>query len=448
MPVFNPAAGGQPVHFDARDYGNIYAADAAPAIQAAIDAASAAGGGRVHLPHGTFTCGSLRLKSRVVVAGSGKGTRLVLKAAANVAFIVLDTVNTEMVGLESLRVDGNASQQTGGDVSHGVIIDNTAGVYTYSDPYHTFREVFVENVAGSAWVVTSGVREARFTNCHAKSATVRGFDVAGTDNFFGFCTSATTGRAGFYISNGNNHFDGCKAFSAGYRIATSGDEAEGLRVQNSARNVFVTFSAQDCHGTGILVNGTGAQRNTFASSLSDSNGVSAVSTFPGWRFDNCSQNNLAACQSGNQRGTQDVGLDLKATATDNTIEMYVSGHATPITATTTTAAASNAVRLNSNAGVQSLAYAASVTPDPYKGGTVLMTLTGNLTINAPSNPYAGQRLQFVFTQDATGGRTVTFAAAFKTAWTPTTTANARNVIEFVHDGANWLQTSAQTGLPA
>lgn len=45
-------------------------ADAAPAenaaaVQRAVDAAHAAGGGRVVIPAGTFQCGTIRLKSHV-----------------------------------------------------------------------------------------------------------------------------------------------------------------------------------------------------------------------------------------------------------------------------------------------------------------------------------------------------------------------------------------------
>ena len=59
---------------------------------------------------------------------------------------------------------------------------------------------------------------------------------------------------------------------------------------------------------------------------------------------------------------------------------------------------------------------------------------------------AGDRLTFAFTQDATGGRTVSWNAAFKDLMDPTTTANKVNVITFTYDGTSWVQTSTATNL--
>ena len=71
-------------------------------------------------------------------------------------------------------------------------------------------------------------------------------------------------------------------------------------------------------------------------------------------------------------------------------------------------------------------------------------LTGNITIAAASTNYTvrGQRLRFIFTQDATGSRTVTWNAQYLTTWQPSTTASSVSVIEFVCDGTNWIQTSS------
>jgi len=57
----------RPAQFDVRDFGATGRAgdDARPAIQAAIDACSAAGGGTVLLPAGQYTSGSLSLRSHV-----------------------------------------------------------------------------------------------------------------------------------------------------------------------------------------------------------------------------------------------------------------------------------------------------------------------------------------------------------------------------------------------
>jgi hypothetical protein len=94
--------------------------------------------------------------------------------------------------------------------------------------------------------------------------------------------------------------------------------------------------------------------------------------------------------------------------------------------------------------VQTPAFAASYTPDPFAGQFIEMTLTGAITVNAPASAYNGQQVTFIFIQDATGGRVVTWNAVYRVNWTPTTTAAKRNTITFVYDGSIWNQTA--TGL--
>jgi hypothetical protein len=103
------------------------------------------------------------------------------------------------------------------------------------------------------------------------------------------------------------------------------------------------------------------------------------------------------------------------------------------------------------AGIQGPAYAATLTPDLTRGTTVAVgMLTGNITINLPSQMTAGMRFTFIFYQDATGGRTVTWAntggPTGGAVWVNTTlspalvtTANKASAVTFVTDGYNIVQ---------
>ena len=65
--------------------------------------------------------------------------------------------------------------------------------------------------------------------------------------------------------------------------------------------------------------------------------------------------------------------------------------------------------------ITSLAYAATINPNAGRSPAVanVGTLTGNLTVAAPAGtPYDGQTLTFRFVQDATGGRTIAWNAAY------------------------------------
>ena len=91
-------------------------------------------------------------------------------------------------------------------------------------------------------------------------------------------------------------------------------------------------------------------------------------------------------------------------------------------------------------------FATSYTPDLAAGGVLKIILTDNVTINAPVNGKSGVELTLFMTQDGTGGRVVTWNGAYKTNWTPNTTAGKVNIITFVYDGTNWWQKTASTGL--
>lgn len=90
--------------------------------------------------------------------------------------------------------------------------------------------------------------------------------------------------------------------------------------------------------------------------------------------------------------------------------------------------------------VQTVTYAASVTPEVYAGEDVKITLTGNITVNKPTKARTSDRILYIFTQDATGGRTVTWGSGFVTSgWSVRSTANAVSAIQFMYDGTNWIQ---------
>ena len=109
--------------------------------------------------------------------------------------------------------------------------------------------------------------------------------------------------------------------------------------------------------------------------------------------------------------------------------------------------ASNAIEINNQEGYQALDYAATITPDPYLGARIhVAAMTGNITVNATTNHYAGLRMSFEFLQDGTGGRTITFNAQYKTTWTPSKTASKYDCIEFRHDGAYWIEINSTVGV--
>lgn len=90
---------------------------------------------------------------------------------------------------------------------------------------------------------------------------------------------------------------------------------------------------------------------------------------------------------------------------------------------------------------QDIAYAATIAPDLSLGRLIIVgALTGNITIDPPTNIVKGEIVTFTFVQDGTGGRTITWNAVFKKAADGAGTANQVGAIQFVsYDGTNLIQ---------
>jgi hypothetical protein len=427
------------------------ATDDTAAIQAAVDAAASAGGGTVFFPRGTFSATRITLRSRVTLLGANwLSSVLKLRTGSNRDFIVLETVDTEQVSIRDITVNGNSSGNSSG---HAISLDNTAGVYTFSDPYDLFMNVFVENAAGDAWHITSGLRESRFFNCHTKLAFGHGFSIAGTDNFFTDCTAATSGQSGWFIANGNNQFVSCKAFSNGFRCTSYALEGEGFYIQNAARNKFVACEAQDNERSGVLILGASSRHNHFTGLLVDSNAVGSRLSPPGSAtavglvLDNCKLNVIDVV-SGNQRLTQDVGIQLKNGCTGNRIRAIVGDQRSSLISASATDMSTNQLNVNGQDAIKTASVVADYTPDPHEAGTHILTVGASLTINDAifANRFVGARLRFILHQDTTGGRVVTFNAAYLLpAFIPNTGPGKVNVVEFLYDGTHWLGVAATVG---
>jgi len=93
---------------------------------------------------------------------------------------------------------------------------------------------------------------------------------------------------------------------------------------------------------------------------------------------------------------------------------------------------------------QDVPYAASITPDPLAGRIIAVgELVGNITIENPpaTSRLKGSRATVKVTQDATGGRTVTFGGQWVTSGAANAAAGATTVWEFFYDGTRYRQTS-------
>jgi hypothetical protein len=91
--------------------------------------------------------------------------------------------------------------------------------------------------------------------------------------------------------------------------------------------------------------------------------------------------------------------------------------------------------------LSALVYGATLTPNAATSGPRwFVTLTGNLTLNVPTNPVAGQEYIWEFIQDATGSRLLTLGTGFKTAGGApalSTAAGAVDIYRAIYDGTTF-----------
>jgi hypothetical protein len=95
---------------------------------------------------------------------------------------------------------------------------------------------------------------------------------------------------------------------------------------------------------------------------------------------------------------------------------------------------------------------ATITWNVIDSPVAKVTLAGNRTLSAPSGttPIAGQFISLLAIQDGTGGRTITWNAAYEfaadTAPTLTATASLGDLFTFRYNGAKWLEVGRNLAL--
>lgn len=90
---------------------------------------------------------------------------------------------------------------------------------------------------------------------------------------------------------------------------------------------------------------------------------------------------------------------------------------------------------------QDIAYAAAITPDCALGVVINVgVLTGNITVNNPTNLSKGMEVTLNYESDATGTRQITYGTTFKSSAVPASSASGKASQKFTYDGVHLVQT--------
>lgn len=457
-----PAASGQTLVLNVKDYGAVgdKTTDDTAAFTAALAAAKSqtltGATAAVWVPGGNYTVGPLVLGNRVTIRGAGPATsRLYLRAGSTAPLIGIET-HARACGVFDLTLDGNRGAVSSANAL-GLYFNNSAaqdsdtsnGLAEYVDSRHFAHNLIIQNCAGTGFKQL-GRGTTIGSNIQSWYNAGHGFDVD-VDSSYTNCDSGAAGLDGFIIRSGSNRFSNCKAWYSG-QVSTTGSETDGtghgFHLMNGlySANTFASCGAQDNARAGFYLKNTG--RQTLSGIECDSNntanlghaGVEIIDSygnrFSGYSWDR-GANTVHQIAGLRVLGGYGHNVDVTCDGLQYMSQGYFTTDSYPFGCD---------IKIGAKDGLVTNSYVATWTPDVYSGHYQLMALTGNVTVNAPTRAHFGQTVTFGFSQDATGGRTVTFNSAYRTSWSPVTTANRLNTISFLYNGSIWIQTAAAVGM--
>lgn len=417
------------------------------AIAAAIDACTAAGGGRVVLrPDKTYSVEYVKLKTGVTIDGvhcSRSVARFEHRDNATEHLISLFDGNVSDTGIVNMGLNGRVASQT--NAVDGIHLDNTAGGATML-PKHVVKNVHIRSVKGDGLVMGANTRASLVDGFTIYAADGYGVRLKSADSIVTNGDVAQSGLSGVYINGGASYllstikswFSGrIDGVGNGFWIGGNANLATGLYSQENKGNGFHFFRS------GVTLTG-----NNFTGCTSDADNT-AASTYDGFNVFNMTNSTIVGTVCNNaSAGVTGNALTIAGGSSGNDITLTTSGLSS--WAVEGADQGLNAIRVNGREGrVQTITWTSTQSlGSPYDARTKAVTLAGNTTISNPGRKPAGMQLRLVMKQDGTGGRTVTFSSDFKvsSAWVPVTTANLTNIIDFQSDGTNWLQTGQTLGL--
>lgn len=435
-------------------------ANATAAVQAAVDSLGVTGG-NVRIRRGTapydFTDQVTVANQYIEISGEGNGTQI--RWATGGTYTGKYFFKTQAYGrVSNMLLNGNAAAVTGGGgvwgygarlaIDHlyvqdfdqdGVHLEGTSSVLTAHAAdldhlriiscggYGLYIGAFAFDVSITrAWVATSNVGvylgggTTSVTDLHTWGHTTVGCQVRSHGNRLVNSYFDSNGTYGVDLLNANeNLIEGSDIFESGFISTAAGISVAGT----STRTRIIGNVFRDNTGPGIDLAGTAGNTIIDGNQFRDTQGT---------------KTQTYAAQSGSSTTSTLIANN----------SMFAGDHLTGShNLSAGTFSSSN------NLGIDPERYTAfgnvngssSVGLDRKLSSTISATLTGNWgTVTMPTTGVVqGSRLKLILTQDATGGRTITWPATTKLAGGALTlsAATKTDVVEFIFDGTNWREIS-------
>jgi hypothetical protein len=265
------------------------------AIQAAIDAALAAGGGKVYVPKGTYIVGSLVMKNHVELYGDGVASTILSSSHTGYGLKTINPVNSSTAAWTIVRdlriVNSNGANVDGGIVDVGgtfVLMENVLvqgfkyGCILDQTELSTVRQChFTTQLFAGMWLVNNAEYSAGAISGFSNRITVQEcqFNQAGTvygvvedggvthsfinNNFNGCSTQLrAAGVTGLTISE--SEWESCTVCNVSFNLTTAAGAGVGTTsAAIISGNMFTTTAG----ASGNIVNNSGVAYLTLQSNI-------------------------------------------------------------------------------------------------------------------------------------------------------------------------------------
>jgi hypothetical protein len=444
-------------------------------IQLAIDAVNGVGGGTVFVKAGTYDIvSSIVPCSNLIFRGAGMGaTKLRCQNGSQPHMITPSGVSNVII--EDFELDGNKANHTGGFThlirtdsqcshltfrnlymhdsnDHGVIFDPAGAPHTNItlDNIRSEDMGVSSNASGSGFYI-QGVTGLKATNIYSSGHVLDGFQWK-TSDYLQISNLIThdCGRSGIYALNGHTNLS---------NFSTYNNTGDGFNIEtNASGNTTMTVSNGD-----VYLNGNNGVRIADSShigltNIKSWNNGQGGSSSAGLKLlantaSTLSRIHVENCRFFDTQGspTQDFGVWGSGSGTVDLNRVSNSecyGNSSTQFRTDTwsiTNQVYNVVGFNPqlvrNHGTLG---AGTKTFDRVDGHYQAFSMSGNLTVVLTAGKQRGDIMTFLITQDATGGRTITWPSNFKKnggTLTLSTAASAVDTITMIWDGGNWRELS-------
>ena len=362
-----------------------------------------------------------------VAGNSGTVTQDQVTGLSSTGLVKRTSANTLAIAVSNTDYQAPITFGTGVLTALGVNVGTVGAPVINGGVLGTPSSGTVTNLTGTASININGTVGATTPNTGAFTTLSASSTVSGT----GFSTYLASPPAIGGTAPSTGAFTTLTATSVNGLTLTA--NATGFSVAGGTTSKTLTVS------NSLTLAGTDSTTMTFPSTSATIARTDAANTFTGHQT-------IEGVTSTGATGTGNLVYSASPTLTTpalGTPSALVLTNATGLplggggTGQTTALAARNAV----NKGDTALTDAATIATDCATGNVFTMTLiTTGRTMGAPTNLAAGATYIWRIKQDATGGRTLTWASAFKwpggTAPTQTSAANALDVISGVSDGTS------------